>query len=65
MAGLKKLSIVVLAILATAAFTIFFNAPVARTPGVLHYIAAYAGVFCSYVLFASLCATVIWYLNKS
>lgn len=65
MAGLKWLWTVVLAILASVALTIFFNAPVARTPGVVHYIAAYAGVFFSYVLFAALVAAVIKYLTKA
>ena len=65
MSGFKWLWIVVLAIFVTVALTIFFNAPLARRPGVVHYIAAQSGVFFSYVLFAVLIAAVIKYLTKS
>ena len=63
--GFKWLWVVVLAILATVALTIFFNAPLARRPGMAHYVAAHAGVFFSYMLFAVLIAAVIKYLTKS
>ena len=65
MSGFKWLWVVVLAILATVALTIFFNAPLARRPGMAHYVAAHAGVFFSYMLFAVLIAAVIKYLTKS
>ena len=65
MSRFKWLWIVVLVIFVTIALTIFFSAPLARRPGVVHFIAAYAGVFFSYVLFAVLIAAVIKYLSKS